>query len=222
MARIVSIRKGAHGTVTAVSDDGSLSHYRLEYYGAACEAASIEPAVASIDALRNDGGEPGGPGVELDDGALAVAIEALAAELRATALLARAEQYRAGLERKLAARGMARMATRLALDRLESAGLLSDERYAASWIRQRCRGHAEGPRSLNAALSARGVDRTALRAALEATCSGDERRAVLENAVRLVLRTGVDREPARIRLLDMGWRHAEIDEELDAALPSPR
>lgn len=221
MARIVSIRKGAHGTVTAVSDDGSLFHFRLEYYGAACEAASIEPAFDSIDMLQNAGGGPDGGAVELDDGALAVAIEALAAELRAAALLARAEQYRAGLERKLAARGIGRMATRLVLDRLESTKLLSDERYAASWIRQRCRNHAEGPRSLNAALSARGVDRTALRAALQATCSGDERRAVLENAVRLVLRTGVDREPARSRLLDLGWRHAEIDEELDAALRSP-
>lgn len=223
MARIVGIKKRAHGTVTAVSEDGSLFHFRLEYYDAACEAASIESAGGALEALAtlpDAGTGPNDSSVVLDDGALAAAIEALAAELRATALLARAEQFRSGLERKLAARGIARQATRLALDRLASAGLLSDERYAASWIRQRCRGHAEGPLSLSAALSARGVDRNAIRDALQATCSGDDRQSILDNAVRLVLRTGADRAQARVRLLAMGWRHAEIDDALDDAIPS--
>lgn len=219
MARIVGIKKGAHGTVTAVSEDGSLFHFRLEYYDAACEAASIESASGSLEALPDAGPGPNDSAVVLDDGTLQVAIETLAAELRATALLARAEQFRAGLERKLAARGIARQATRLALDRLASAGLLSDERYAASWMRQRCRGHAEGPLSLSVALSARGVDRNAIRDALQATCSGDERQSMLDNAVRLVLRTGADRAQARIRLLAIGWRHAEIDGALDCAIP---
>jgi len=212
MARIVSIRKGAHGIVTAVSDDGSLFHFRPEYYSKACEASAIDSAVvdAAIDAT--DGSS------ELDDDALAVAVEALAAESRAVALLARAEQYRAGLERKLTARGIPRATFRMALDRLESGGLLSDTRYASSWIRQRCRTHAEGPRSLSAALSARGVDRVAIRDALETCFFGEDRLEALANAVRLVARDGLDRAGARIRLLDMGWRHAEIDDALDAGV----
>jgi len=205
MACIVSFKKGAHGIVTAVSDDGSLFHFRPEYYDKACEAAAIDAGIDTCD----------GPS-ELDDDALAVAVEALAAETRAVALLARAEQYRAGLERKLTARRVPRAAFRMALDSLESAGLLSDTRYASSWIRQRCRTHAEGPRSLSSALSARGVDRTAISNALVACLSGGDRLEALANAVRLVARDGLDRAGARIRLLDLGWRHAEIDDALDA------
>ncbi|HUW70505.1 MAG TPA: regulatory protein RecX [bacterium] len=215
MARIVGIKKGAHGTVTAVSDEGSLFHFKLEYYGKACEAASVDAAPTALDAEA-----PTKAYSELDDGALAVAVEALVAETRAVALLARAEQYRAGLERKLTARGVSRAAFRMALDGLESAGLLSDTRYASSWIRQRCRTHAEGPRSLSAALSARGIERYAIRDALEAVFSGGDRQSMLENAVRLVARTGLGRANMRNRLLELGWRHAEIDDALDAGMPA--
>ncbi len=215
MARIVSIGKGAHGIVTAVSDGGSLFHFRPEYYGKACEAAALDPAALDATALDSADGA-----FDLDDEALSVAVEALAAETRAVALLARAEQYRAGLERKLTARGIPRATFRMALDRLESAGLLSDTRYASSWIRQRCRTHAEGPRSLNAALSARGVDRAAIRDALEASFSGEDRPEALSNAARLVARDGLDRAAVRGRLLELGWRHAEIDDTLEAGMPS--
>lgn len=215
MARIVSIRKGAHGIVTAVSDGGSLFHFRPEYYSQACGAAAND--APSLDITASDAAD--GP-FDLDDEALSAAVEALAAETRAVALLARAEQYRAGLERKLTARGIPRAAFRLALDRLESAGLLSDARYASSWIRQRCRTHAEGPRSLSAALSARGVERAAIRDALEASFSGEDRLDALANAARLVARDGLDRAGVRGRLLELGWRHTEIDDTLDTVMPS--
>lgn len=215
MARIVSIRKGAHGIVTAVSDGGSLFHFRTEYYSQACAAAVNDAPGLEITASDAADGT-----FDLDDEALSAAVEALAAETRAVALLARAEQYRAGLERKLTARGIPRAAFRLALDRLESAGLLSDARYASSWIRQRCRTHAEGPRSLSAALSARGVDRAAIRDALEASFSGEDRLDALANAARLVARDGLDRAGVRGRLLELGWRHTEIDDTLDAVMPS--
>lgn len=215
MARIVSIRKGAHGIVTAVSDGGSLFHFRPEYYSQACGAAAND--APGLDITASDAAD--GP-FDLDDEALSAAVEALAAETRAVALLARAEQYRAGLERKLTARGMPRAAFRIALDRLESAGLLSDARYASSWIRQRCRTHAEGPRSLSAALSARGVDRAAIRDALEASFSGEDRLDALANAARLVARDGLDRAGVRGRLLELGWRHTEIDDTLDTVMPS--
>ncbi len=193
MARIVTIEEGAHGAVKAVADDGSLFHFRACYLASGC----------------------GLPPLDLPDDELAAAVEATDAEFRASALLARAEQFRAGLERKLAARGISRPACRAALDRLEAAGLLSDVRFAGSWIRQRMRSHAEGPRSLSAALASRGVDRTAIRMALDTAFESQGRYSMICAAARILLAKGADAASACASLLALGWRHAEVDEALD-------
>jgi regulatory protein len=193
MARIVTVEEGAHGAVKAVADDGSLFLFR------ACYLASAR-GVAPFD---------------LPDDDLVAAVEATEAEFRASALLARAEQFRAGLERKLAAKGLSRPACRAALDRLEAAGLLSDLRYAGSWIRQRVRSHAEGPRSLSAALASRGIERAAATLAIQEALESDKRFAMLLTATRILVVKGADKASARASLLTLGWRHDEVDDALE-------
>lgn len=211
MARIVAIEEGALGTVKAVAEDGSLFLFRAWYLEGAYSAMGLgEEDPPDLYALP----------IDVPDEVLTLALEATLAESRALALLARAEQYRTGLERKLAARAAPRAAVKAALDRLESEGLLSDERYAEAWIRQRSRHHAEGPRSLAAALSSKGVERHAVRRALASAFEGDENHAerlsaIVAAATRLT-GNGSGRHETRHGLLELGWRSVDVDDALDS------
>jgi len=200
--RIVSIEEGALGTVKAVAEDGSLFLYKAYYLPSAADAAAP---------------------FDIPEEPLLAALEATLAESRAVSLLARAEQYRAGLERKLLARGAPRTAIAAALDRLEEVGLLSDDRYAESWIRQRIRTRAEGPRSLSAALSAKGVDRRAVTRAVGDAFDGDGRRderlEIIGRIAARLLRKGLDRADARTELVALGWRRGDVDEAFDMMEP---
>ncbi len=208
MARIVAIQEGANGTAKAVAEDGSLFHFRREYLAAAFEAASLDdPFVPGVVAVQ---------GFEMPDDVLASAVGAFDAEKRACSLLARAEQHRAGLERKLAAKDVTRWCARAALDRLEAEGVLSDRRFAESWIRQRMRSHAEGPRSLASALAARGVDAIAVREALAEILEKSARPAFIVRAAARI--ASAVHEPAlvRFKLIELGWRRSEIDDALSS------
>jgi regulatory protein len=204
VARVVSFEKGALGTVKAVTDEGSFFIFKPAYLESAFLAEGLEaPPAAPADV----------PDAVLDWAALATL-----AESRALSLLARAEQYRAGLERKLSARGFPRSAVKAALDALEAEALLSDARYAESWIRQRLRSRIEGPRSLAASLAGKGVERQAVREAVARTLGADERAAFLVKAIATLMGDGRSSNEARGVLLDLGWRTGEVDEALDASV----
>ncbi|MFA6856745.1 MAG: regulatory protein RecX [Treponema sp.] len=82
-----------------------------------------------------------------------------AAEIKAAAYLARAEQSRFGLFRKLILKGLEKQYIERALDYLESVHYLSDSRYAAAWLNCRKITHHEGRIRLAAELASRGIDR---------------------------------------------------------------
>jgi len=208
MARFVKFQEGATGIARAVTDQGSLFHFRLAYVSAALEASSL-------DGLCADGSIPDIP-FEIPEDVLELATGALEAEKKALSLLARAEQHRAGLERKLGAKGLSRWCLRQALDHLESGGMLSDRRYACSWIRQRLRGHIEGPRMLSAKLSSRGVDSVAIREALSEVLATEERIPIIVRAMVAMRKEGLDGRVIRTRLIEMGWRSSEIDDAADS------
>jgi regulatory protein len=208
MARVVAFQEGANGTAKAVTEDGSLFLCRREYLSAALKAAALDNPL-----------EPGmaaGQGFDVPDEVLLAAVGAYDAEKRACSLLARAEQHRAGLERKLAAKDVPRWCSRAALDWLEAAGLLSDRRFAESWIRQRMRSHAEGPRSLAAALSARGVDANAVRIAIAEILEESTRPVFIVRAVLRIAAAVHDPALVRVKLIELGWRRQEIDEALSS------
>jgi regulatory protein len=91
--------------------------------------------------------------------------------LKARALqhLARREHGRTELARKLAEHAPDAPALEALLDALQAQGWLSDERYAASWVRSRAA--RLGDRRLQAELQAKGVDASVAAEALaEAGC----------------------------------------------------
>jgi SOS response regulatory protein OraA/RecX len=211
MARIVAYEEGALGTVKAVSEDGSLFLFKTCY---------LEDSFAAADLADESISFPHQLPFDIPDDVLTMALQATLAEARALSLLARAEQYRAGLERKLRAKDGSPFACRVALDKLEAEGLLSDERYAESWMRQRLRSRAEGPRSLSAALGSRGVDRKAVKEAMAHSFEGeehrDERLALIASAALRLLSRTPDRRTVRMALLELGWRPGDVDEALDS------
>lgn len=206
MALIVSIEEGflfqgAIGTLKARSEDGSLFIFRLEYLPSQAYCSGIELPL------------------QINDDLLYQAVEATLAEVRALSLLSRAEQFRSRLELKLAGRGISRPASKAALDRLEASGLLSDRRYAESWIRARLRNRVEGPRSLASALSSRGVAASAIKMAIKESLEGEDNKAyrhdILYRIATKCAEEGSDRRTIRRRLSELGWRHIDIDELLD-------
>lgn len=195
MALIESVKEGAHGAVVATVAGGSLVHFKPRYlaYG--------------------DGSAAPAPGVVVDDDELAYAAACTEAEVAASALLFRAEQYRAGLERKLSLKGHDRKPLRAALDHLEGEGLLCDRRFAAAWIRQRLRRRAEGPTSLRLGLASRGVERAAVELALAELLDAEARPELIREAAG---RSGlVDPAALKAFLKGLGWKGVEIDEALD-------
>jgi len=90
-----------------------------------------------------------------------------AVELKAVGYLARAEQSRFGLTRKLIEKKYDKKYVEAALTYLEGRGYLSDLRYATAWLNTRKINHYEGRSRLAAELAARGIARDVANKALD-------------------------------------------------------
>ncbi len=90
-----------------------------------------------------------------------------AVELKAVGYLARAEQSRFGLTRKLIEKKYDKKYVEAALTYLEGRGYLSDLRFATAWLNTRKINHFEGRSRLAAELAARGIARDVANAALD-------------------------------------------------------
>lgn len=109
-------------------------------------------------------------GVEFDDEETDSLLDAgftCAVELKAVAYLARAEQSRFGLTRKLIEKKYDKKYVEAALTYLEGRGYLSDLRYATAWLNTRKINHSEGRSRLAAELAARGIAREVANKALD-------------------------------------------------------
>ncbi len=90
-----------------------------------------------------------------------------AVELKAVGYLARAEQSRFGLTRKLIEKKYEKKYVEAALDYLEMKGYLSDLRFATAWLNTRRTNHYEGRSRLAAELASRGIARDVANTALD-------------------------------------------------------
>ncbi len=109
-------------------------------------------------------------GLEFDDEETDSLLDAgltCAVELKAVGYLARAEQSRFGLTRKLIEKKYDKKYVEAALTYLEWRGYLSDLRYATAWLNTRKINHYEGRSSLSAELTARGIARDVANKALD-------------------------------------------------------
>ena len=109
-------------------------------------------------------------GLEFDDEETDFLLDAgltCAVELKAVGYLARAEQSRFGLSRKLIEKKYDKKYVEAALTYLEWRGYLSDLRFATAWLNTRKINHFEGRSRLAAELAARGIARDVAGKALD-------------------------------------------------------
>ena len=159
------------------------------------------------------------PGLELDEaqsGLLALAAEAYEAEKKGLALLARAEQSVYMLGAKLEAKGLSRKAVKIAVERIQAEGLVSDRRFSEAFAAARLSRRAEGPASLLSSLRGRGVDGDTAKSTVASLMGPEERRAALAKAAaKEQRRSGGDREAVRRKLRSLGFKSDEISEFFD-------
>ena len=143
--------------------------------------------------------------------------ERLLARRAALRLLARASHTRAGLARKLSARGFGADAVRRALDRMAALGYLDDRRFAEAWLRSRMASSTDGFKALYRGLLRRGVSRSVAEAAVAESCPEEEE---LVRALRLSQR--LSPRSIAARLVSRGYRSrtiARVLKELRSTTP---
>jgi regulatory protein len=162
------------------------------------------------------------PGAELAperEAALRRAAHCYRAERAALRFIARAEQSRFALERKLNRQGIGREECAAALDYLEGLEIISDERYATVWLRMKLRpalgGRKSGvsPRKLFAVLTGRGIAAGTARKALREALDAGTEAALLKSWIAAgfpAAETGEGGDAARFALRAEGFSAAAI------------
>jgi len=135
---------------------------------------------------------------------------ACAAERKALDYLARAEQSRLGLVRKLSAKGFQKAHIQKALDYLEQRSYLSDARFARSWLNMRSISHYEGRTRLSAELASRGIDRATANAALDEYFESHDEEALCRKALEKCRRQKKTDDKAAAYLTAHGFSYAHI------------
>ena len=198
--QIIAIEQVGSDCVKIQSDTAPVFFMRLAYL------ESIPPErVCAGSSFSEDEGE------ELLNAGLA-----FAAERKASEYLARAEQSRAGLERKLLQKGMEKGAVSRALDYLEGKGYLSDRRFAESWLRTHTLTKAQGRSRLLQELLSRGVSRPVALDALEEFFCEHSEEELCAQALEKSIRAGRSGDKLLRYLLASGFSYRQIKEALSA------
>lgn len=151
-------------------------------------------------------------GVEFDDDETDSLLDAgltCAVELKAIAYLARAEQSRFGLTRKLIEKKYDKRYVEAALIYLEGRGYLSDLRFATAWLNTRKINHYEGRSRLAAELAARGIERDVASTALDEFFSENDEDEICRKAYEKLSKTKSD-EKLTASLIRAGFTLKQI------------
>ena len=131
-------------------------------------------------------------GVEFDENETDCLLDAgltCAVELKAVSYLARAEQSRFGLTRKLIEKKYDKKYVEAAMSYLELRGYLSDLRYATAWLNTRKTNHYEGRSRLSAELATRGIARDVANKALDNFFAENDEDEICRKAYEKLSRT---------------------------------
>ena len=115
-----------------------------------------------------------------------------AVELKAVSYLARAEQSRFGLTRKLIEKKYDKKYVEAALTYLEGRGYLSDLRFATAWLNTRKINHYEGRSRLAAELASRGIAREVAVQALDDFFSENDETEICRKAYEKLAKSKFD------------------------------
>lgn len=144
---------------------------------------------------------------ELLDAGLASTVE-----LKAVNYLARAEQSRFGLTRKLIEKKYDKKYIQMALDFLESKNYLSDERFARAWLNGRKINHYEGRTRLMAELQNRGISKEVSAAAVQEFFTENNELEICEKAYQKYIKKGKEGDKLIAAMMQSGFSYKMIRE----------
>lgn len=148
---------------------------------------------------------------ELLDAALA-----FAAENSAASFLARCEQCRFLLEKKLLKKGHSKTAVKMSLDYLEESGLLSDYRFSLSWLTGHVISKPQGYNRLYMELLSRGIKPNTAKTALEEFFNNFDENELFLRALQKAKKENKSGEKLKKYLFDSGFSGRflkQIDED---------
>ncbi|MCQ2598047.1 MAG: RecX family transcriptional regulator [Treponema sp.] len=130
-----------------------------------------------------------------------------ACECKAVDYLARSEQYRAGLLKKLLDKGYEKEYINPALDYLEKVKYLSDERYCRSWLNTRKINHAEGRSKLLTELLGRGIGKETANKALDEFFNENSEMEMAEKCYKKLVRKGKSGDKLIAAMIQQGFSY---------------
>lgn len=196
---IRSVRQIGTDCVEITSLDGSAFFVRLSYLRVVSPAAVCDGASFADE--------------QADD--IIAAGQAFVVEKKCESLLARCEQCRAGLERKMRQKGFGKEPVAAALDYLERRNFLDDARFAAAWLRSHAVSKCQGRARLAGELASRGIGRDVAAAALDAFFAEYDEAALCRKAVAKATRAGRRGDKLLKYLLDSGFPYRLIREQME-------
>ena len=154
--------------------------------------------------------QPGAEFTDDDEEALIDAGLICAVEIKAVSYLARSEQCKFGLKRKLLAKQYKAEYIDKALSFLESKNYLSDERYAAAWLNDRRINHYEGQTKLLLELQARGIDKAIAADAVKEFFTENDEEEICKKAHERFVKKGKSEDKLIEALLKAGFAYKMI------------
>lgn len=131
-------------------------------------------------------------------------------ELKAVDYLARAEQSRFGLTRKLIAKQYDKKYIDMALTLLESKNYLSDSRYARAWLNTRKINHFEGRTRLLAELQSRGIGKDVSQSAIEEFFTENNEMEICQKAYERLVKKGKEGDKLIAAMMQAGFSYKQV------------
>lgn len=192
--RIISVKKSSRGVWDLETSAGAF-FLRADYLDV------CKPEDITVDSVFSD--------ERIED--LLQAGFCYSAEKKALDYLNRAEHSAFLLRNKLIAKGFEPEHINKALKFLTKQNLLSDERYAAAFLRNRSISHYEGRIRLLQELSARGLSKAVCHKAVDEFFADNDEELILQKAVEKLKKTGICDEKLKQRLLKSGFSWKQIE-----------
>lgn len=136
------------------------------------------------------------------------------AVIKALNSLARTEQCRFSLEKKLLQKGFEKNDVSSALDYLESKNFLNDERYASMWLRNHCAFKFNGKIKLLNDLVSRGVKKSVAEKAVSEYLEENPEIELCQKAYRKYVQQGKSYEKLMNSLAQSGFSYNMIQKVL--------
>lgn len=133
-----------------------------------------------------------------------------AAERKAEDYLARCEQCRFGLERKLVQKNFDSKSVKRALDYLEQRNFLSDERFARSWLRSHLNFKAQGKIRVSRELISRGISKAVCDKIISEFFEENDEEEFCRKAFQKAKKVGKNGEKLLKYMFDQGFSYRMI------------